>query len=263
MKRLRILSALMIFVAPAAWSGGQSGCHSAPDSRETAIPVRALTLKLTTVDNLSLTNFELTQHRSPLNLCGFTHVRQPSSIGILLDISGSMAGYGCGPARRAWSKPQPMAWAAVDALLSTSGTEDEYFLGLVNERPTIECAFTRNVDRIRAAIQVKFKGKTALLDGMYLALNEMRRARCPNRVLLVISDGCDNLSSHKLREISQTASDLTVAIFFLTPGHPQDGLRRTVFPGQSTPTRERFVMICSNLRSVAGALCCASRTDSR
>ena len=86
------------------------------------------------VDDLHASNFDLLQNRTLQKVCGFVHVRQPTSIGILLDTSGSMTGGGCAmsqtllPRPAHWSKPLTIARAAIEELLSTSGPQDEYFL---------------------------------------------------------------------------------------------------------------------------------------
>jgi Ca-activated chloride channel homolog len=56
-------------------------------------------------------------------------------------------------------------------------------------------------------------GRTALLDGIYLGLNEMRRAHSKRKALLVISDGIDNHSRYKERDIECALKESDTQIY--------------------------------------------------
>lgn len=240
MKRCTLVSALTAIVSATIWGycPGEEipGCQSAPGSLVTVIEARVLTANLASVNDLQVSNFELSQSGVRQKICGFVHVRQPSSIGILMDTSGSMYRGGCATGHQGyWSNSLVIAEAAIAEILNTSRPDDEYFLALASEQPAVSSAFTHDPDRIRAGLRVTFKGKTPLIDGMLLALGEMRKAKCPNRALLVISDGCDNKSSHSIRELSNALSALAMPVFIIAPGHPQDRLRNTAFPTSKSP----------------------------
>jgi Ca-activated chloride channel family protein len=57
------------------------------------------------------------------------------------------------------------------------------------------------------------KGRTALLDAIYLGLSEMRGARNPKRALLIISDGGDNHSRYNERDIKNFVKESDVQIY--------------------------------------------------
>ena len=169
------------------------------------VPVRPITPKLKVVDGLQASNFTVTEDRIPHKICGLTHGRQPVSTGILLDTSASMRGV----ARAATE--------AVDQLLSTSGPQDEYFLEDVNTTPTVQCLFSCDPARIRAALQPHSSGRTALIDAMFVAHDAMRKARHPNRALLIISDAEDNCSTRLPGEFARALAAFPVPIFLVIP----------------------------------------------
>ena len=62
--------------------------------------------------------------------------------------------------------------------------------------------FTRSVEDIEGRLLYTVpKGRTAMLDAIYLGLNKMRQARYGRKALLIISDGGDNHSRYTESEI--------------------------------------------------------------
>jgi hypothetical protein len=200
------------------------------------MPVRAMTQNSKAIEDLQAADFGVSENRSPLKLCGFSHVRQPSSIGILLDTSGSMGSGFDGLVN---------AKAGVNELLNTAGPEDEFFIEYVNDGP-VQHGFSRDLDQIRAALNVSPKGRTALIDAVYLALDAMRGARYVNRALLVISDAYDNVSVYKSGDVASAISNLPVPIFLIVPCPPLDRFRRgrPLLEGEAA-VRSNFVRLVS------------------
>ncbi len=126
----------------------------------------------------------------------------PLSLAVVFDASGSM-GYKMSKARE-----------AVAQFFKTSNPEDEFFLVQFNNRPEIMTGFTRSMEEIQNRLTfVRSKGRTALLDAIYLALNQMKEARNNQKALLVISDGGDNSSRYTPREIKRTVRESDVQIY--------------------------------------------------
>jgi len=72
----------------------------------------------------------------------------------------------------------------------TANPQDEFFLVSFNDRAEVMSTFTSNVEDLQSRIlSASAKGRTALLDAIYLGLNEMRNAQNAKRALLIISDG--------------------------------------------------------------------------
>ena len=112
-------------------------------------------------------------------------------MGVVFDSSGSM-GHKLEKSRQ-----------AVAQFFKTANPEDEFFLVQFNDRADLVQPFTRNLEEIQNRLTfTQSKGRTALLDAIYLALHEMKKAKNPRKALLIISDGGDN-SSRYTREGNQ------------------------------------------------------------
>ena len=106
------------------------------------------------------------------------------SVGIVFDTSGSMGG------------KLNRSREAVTQFLKTANPEDEFFLVQFNDRPELTVPFTPDTEELQNRLLfTESKGRTALLDGVYMAMNQMKKARNPRKALLIISDGGDNSSA--------------------------------------------------------------------
>lgn len=173
------------------------------------------------LDGSALGQLELSLDKNARRLCGFAHVRQPTSIGILLDVTASMSGGGCGYRLLHWSNPGVMAQLAVEGVLGTAGPQDEYFLVVAGRQATLVSGFTREVARIRAGTRAPYEGRTPPTLGIRLAVEEMYKARYSNRVLLAISDGCEDTTARDLLDLSRSLAAEAITMFFVTPGDPR------------------------------------------
>jgi hypothetical protein len=173
------------------------------------LPLRVITKNdRKPVDNLLPRNLVVTLNGAPQTVCALLHSRTPTSLGILFDVSGSMAHRQDGAFR--------LSVDAVQQILKASAPGDEYFLQYISESPT-PAVFTSDLQQIRAGLAIKPKGKTALLDSLYMALTTMQKARNLDRALLIVSDGLDNRSKHKFKDIQSLYAKTPVPIFFLIP----------------------------------------------
>ena len=56
-----------------------------------------------------------------------------------------------------------------------------------------------------------------MTDGLLMALREMPKAHHANRALVVVSDGFDNRSVHRFKELERAYADSPVPLFLLVP----------------------------------------------
>jgi Ca-activated chloride channel homolog len=88
-----------------------------------------------------------------------------------LDLSGSMA-----------NKLGKAKEAALQ-FFKTANPQDEFFLVGFNDRARLVSPFTNNVEDLQSRLlSAPAKGKTALLDAIYLGLSEMRGAGTANEL---------------------------------------------------------------------------------
>jgi Ca-activated chloride channel homolog len=114
----------------------------------------------------------------------------PVSIGLVFDMSGSMS-----------DKVEKAREAAVQ-FMRTANPLDQFFLVSFNDRAELTSGFTSSVDELQNRMMfTASKGRTALLDAVYLGLSQMRGAHNGKRALLLISDGGDNHSRYNESDV--------------------------------------------------------------
>ncbi|MCH8266596.1 MAG: VWA domain-containing protein [Acidobacteria bacterium] len=168
------------------------------------------------VTGLEKEHFQIFEDKKKQNVLHFSNEDVPISIGLLFDASGSMSG------------KMDKARMAVQQFFRTANPQDEFFLIDFNDRPHHVVDFTRDADLLQSKLSfTEAKGRTALLDAIYLGLNEMRKARHSRKVLLVISDGGDNHSRYTERDIKRVVREADVQIYAVGIYEPYSSRSRT------------------------------------
>src|SRR5436190_22062538 len=97
-----------------------------------------------------------------------------------------------------------------------------------NDSANLIQAFTRNLEEIQNKLAfTQSKGRTALLDAVYMALHEMKKAKNPRKALLLISDGGDNSSRYSESEIRALVKEADVQIYAIGIYEPGAARGRT------------------------------------
>jgi len=186
------------------------------------------------VTGLDKSNFEVFDEKVPQDIQTFSTEDVPISVGMIFDASGSMS-----------DKIEKSKEAALQ-FFKTSNPEDEFMLIQFNERPDLISAFTSKFETLQDRLLfVKSGGRTALLDAIYLALNEMKKARSTRKALLVISDGGDNHSRYTENEIKRAVRESDTQIFAVAVLEPLASRNRT-------PEEAAGPSLLSDLASVSG-----------
>jgi len=154
------------------------------------------------VTGLEKEHFKLAEDKGEQEIVQFGAEDSPLSMAIVFDASGSMG------------EKMSKAREAVAQFCKTSNPEDEFFLVQFNNRPELMTEFTHSCEELQNRLTfMESKGRTALLDGIYLALNKMKEAKNSQKALLVISDGGDNSSRYTEREIKRLVRESDVQIY--------------------------------------------------
>src|ERR1700691_3642091 len=133
------------------------------------------------VTGLEKENFRVFEDKSEQQVSQFSSEDAPLSVGVVFDCSGSMG------AKLEKSRQ------AVAQFFKTANPEDEFFLVEFSDRADLVIKFTTSLEEIQNRLTfTQSKGKTALLDAVYLGLHEMKKAKNARKALLIISDGGDN-----------------------------------------------------------------------
>jgi Ca-activated chloride channel family protein len=172
------------------------------ESNLVLIPVSVTDPRNHPVMGLASDKFRIFEGKDEQKVLHLSNDDAPLSVGIVFDASGSMAG------------KLAKAREAVAEFLKNVNPDDEFFLVNFNSKAELAVPFTTNKDEIQTRLMyADSKGKTALLDAVYLALHHMKSARNPRKALLVISDGGDNDSRYNEREIRKMVQETDVWIY--------------------------------------------------
>lgn len=134
----------------------------------------------------------------------FSSEEQPITLGILLDRSNSMAE----------NSKLERAKEAARSLVDAGREGSEFFYVTFDDR--VKLAADLNTDRkaIDAAIAATaLGGGTSLYDAILEGLRHCSRARLPRQVLVVVSDGYDQHSTHLLEEVIRIVQESQVQIY--------------------------------------------------
>jgi VWFA-related protein len=160
------------------------------DTNQVLIPITVTTPLNQFVTGMEKENFKIFEDKVEQEITYFASFDAPLSIGLVFDASGSM-GNKLNKSRQ-----------AANQFFKTANPEDEFFLVQFNERPQLVVPFTSNTEDIQNRLTfTQAKGRTALLDGIYQALNTLKKGRNPRKALLILSDGGDNSSRYTESEV--------------------------------------------------------------
>jgi Ca-activated chloride channel family protein len=154
------------------------------------------------VTGLDPDNFRVYEDNIEQEVVTFSSEDVPISIGVIFDFSGSMANK-IGKAREAALQ-----------FFKTANPSDEFFLVSFNERAELTSAFTNSIEDLQSRMMLTApKGRTALLDAIYLGLSQMRGAKNGKRALLILSDGGDNHSRYNESDIKRLVKEADTQLY--------------------------------------------------
>ena len=170
------------------------------------------------VSGLDKNNFQVYEDGVLQPIKVFSHEDIPVTVGLVVDNSGSM-----GPKRRD-------VVAAALAFARSSNPQDQMFVINFNERVSFglpgNIAFTDQVGQLQVALsRVAADGETALYDAIAVALEHLKKGDRDKKVLIVVSDGGDNASKHKLAEIVSMVGQPDAIIYTIGIFDDQDADR--------------------------------------
>jgi Ca-activated chloride channel homolog len=154
------------------------------------------------VTGLQQQHFRVFEDGVEQEIVRFSSQDVPVSIGVIFDMSGSMA-----------DKIDKSRQAAVQ-FFRTANPADEFFLVDFNDRAQLISPFTESVDDLQERLMYTgAHGMTALFDGVYLGLSQMRGAHNTKKALLILSDGGDNHSRYSETEVRKFVREADVQIY--------------------------------------------------
>jgi len=154
------------------------------------------------VTGLEKKNFVLSENDEQKEIQYFSTEDSPISVGLLVDVSKSM------------TDKVDAEREAISEFFKNANSEDDYFVVAFSSHPEMLTEVTQSIGTIQAKLgAVVPNGSTAMLDAISVAMTRMRSAKYKRRALLIISDGGDNNSHHKYREIKSLVRDSDVEVY--------------------------------------------------
>ena len=154
------------------------------------------------ITGLDSSNFRVFENNVEQEVVTFSSEDIPISVGVIFDDSGSMG-----------NKVNKAREAAIE-FFKRSNPEDEFFFVSFNDRAELTSTFTNSIENIQSRMMLTApRGSTALLDAIYLGLNEMRGARHSKRALLILSDGGDNHSRYSESDVKRLVKEADTQLY--------------------------------------------------
>lgn len=180
----------------------RSGIQFRVDTNLVLVPLTVTDPMDRLVTGLEKENFTILEDNHQENIRTFACDDAPVSIGVILDLSGSM------------SNKVVRARGAVLQFMKTSNPQDEFFVIGFNDRPELITDFTSSTDDVESRLtNIQAGRRTALLDAIYFGLEKMKEAKYQRRALLIVSDGGDNNSRYTENEVRSAVKEADVQIY--------------------------------------------------
>jgi len=180
--------------------GGRAMIHSRADL--VLVPVTITDDFDRPVMGLDQDNFQLYENKKPQEIKNFSSEDTPVSIGLIVDMSGSMA------------NKMERTREAIHEFCEASNPQDEFFMITFSDAPRLTTDFTNDSQQLENDLLTSVsKGRTALLDAIYMGLRKMKDARYPRRALLILSDGGDNHSRYSEHDVRGAVKEADVLLY--------------------------------------------------
>ncbi|MEJ2247414.1 MAG: VWA domain-containing protein [Acidobacteriota bacterium] len=154
------------------------------------------------ISDLKKEDFNLYEDGVLQEIAYFSQEDTPISLGIILDLSGSMMGR------------IEQVHRAARAFIEASNPSDEVFLIGFNDEVELLQPFTNDIDEISDALENAIvTGDTALYDAIYLGVQEAHKGKKSKKAVVVISDGVDRMSAYSLNELVSFVQESDVQIY--------------------------------------------------
>ena len=179
-----------------------TGYNLRVDTTLVEIPVAVTDSLNRFVLGLQKEDFHLFEDSVEQTVAHFSGEDAPLSVGLVFDESGSM------------DYKLRTSQAAVVQFLKTMNAGDEAFLVEFSDTAKVSVEFTERTGEIKDALKnAKPGGLTAMLDGINLALRQMKKAKNSRKAIVIISDGGDNHSQYTASQIESLVREADVQIY--------------------------------------------------
>jgi VWFA-related protein len=156
------------------------------------------------VDGLKEENFRVFEDKAEQKLSVFKREDVPVSMGLVVDNSGSMR------------DKRPRVNEAALTLVQASNPQDESFVVNFNDDYYLDLDkdFTSSIPELKEALErIDARGSTALYDAIIGSIDHLKKGHKDKKVLLVVTDGIDNVSRNTLEKTVREVQKANVVIY--------------------------------------------------
>lgn len=160
------------------------------------------------VNYLTKEDFIIQADKKPVEITHFSRDDVPVSMGILLDVSGSIKEYG--------KDPLSYFKSILSLFIRKGRAANEYFIYKFSDTPELVCDWTRDTGAaIKKLESVKDapKGSTAFFDICFMAIEKLKSGSHQKKVLLMITDAQDNASKKNYPQLRQLLQESDVIVY--------------------------------------------------
>jgi Ca-activated chloride channel homolog len=172
------------------------------DTNMVLVPVTVCNPYNQPVTGLEKEHFKIFDDKVEQTIAQFSMDDEPIAVGLVFDVSGSMG-----------NKLRESRLAAAE-FFKTANPEDEFSLVEFADQPKLISPLGTPIEEIQNQLTfAPSKGRTALLDAVFLAMHEMKKSTKNRKALLIISDGGDNASRYTEGEVRNLVRENDVMIY--------------------------------------------------
>ena len=195
------------------WSTSVAQSTGSPSSPATVLlTVTVTNNRKEVVSGLPKSAFTISDDKGTREITSFNSEDAPISIAMLFDISGSIRS----PDGR--NNTKFMA-EALSHFVQRGHPANEYFIIGFNVKPYLLLDGTRDIDAVTSLLQrlpsVQLRGNTALYDACIFAVNRVTHGVFPKQIILLISDGQENVSQSTLDDLLRDLREKNVLVYAL------------------------------------------------
>ena len=212
------------------------------DTSLVLIPVSVNDPRGRPVAGLEADNFRVTDNKEPQTISAFSMEDEPVALGLVFDTSSSMKPFLAG-ARRA---------AAL--FVATANPGDQFLLVEFDSTPRISVPLTEDLAHIRYELTfTQSRGSTAMIDAVYMAMNEIKKSPKQRKALILVSDGDDNNSRYTVGELRTVLQESEVLVYSVGM-FGGDGINPGLMRAIAEETGGRMFVANSGLPNIAATI---------
>ena len=190
---------------PGELQKGQNGVYTLHENvDEVLLNCAVIDEKGHPVEGLTQSDFRVWEDSVPQRVSSFVHQDSPTSIGLLIDNSGSML------------DKRTAVNSATMNLLRESNRQDTAFVVNFSDRAFLDQGPTTDLVALnRGLSHFDSRGTTALYDAVAASADELsKHAKFQKQVLLIVSDGADNASHLSEQQVVRRVQNLAGPVVY-------------------------------------------------